>query len=213
MPRGYLSVRIDTQNPRHHLWCNHGSWWVHYTLHFANRKRRIRRSLNTSDARVAIARRDELFARIQRDGEEVAERRPRQNEGEDAMRLAFIASPDHPQHSGASPMSKKRRCALTKQCLVRAHLILEAEVLFSEAKEAHARAEVAERLPQLWLQAGGLFARSAQGYRSSGLGLMARGAYYQARDCYSRAGDDEKAEECEQRAAIIPSYWEEASDE
>lgn len=213
MPRGFLSTRIDDSNPLHHLWRNNGSWWVHYTLHFDHRRRRIRRSLNTSDVRVAIARRDELFARIQRDGEEVPERRPRQNEGEDAMRLAFVASPDHPQHSGAFPMSKKRRYALTQQLRVRARLILEAEVLFAEAEEAHARAEVVERLPQLWLQAGGLFARAAQGYRSSGLGLMARGAYEQARDCYRRAGEEEKAEECEQRATIIPSYWEEASDE
>lgn len=110
-------------------------------------------------------------------------------------------------------MSKKHRYTLTRQCRIRARLILEAEVLFAEAKEAHARAEVAARLSQLWLQAGGLFARAAQGYRAGGLGLMARGAYVQARDCYSRVGEDEKAEECEQRARAIPSYWEEAPDE
>lgn len=74
MPRGFLSARVDDGNSLHHLWNNNGTWWVHYTLHWANRKRRIRRSLKTSDVRVAIARRDALFARIEREGEEVPER-------------------------------------------------------------------------------------------------------------------------------------------
>jgi ligand-binding sensor domain-containing protein len=91
MPRGFLSIRIDDDNDLHHLWLNNGSWWVHYTLHFANRKRRIRRSLKTSELRVAIARRDELLTRIQREGEEVPARRPRRDEKEDAMSLIFVA--------------------------------------------------------------------------------------------------------------------------
>jgi len=77
MPRGFLSARIDVGNPLHHLWNNNGTSWVHYTLHWACRKRRIRRSLRTSDAVVAIARRDELFARITREGEQIPERRSR----------------------------------------------------------------------------------------------------------------------------------------
>ena len=28
-----LSVRIDPDNPNHHLWNNHGTWWLHYTVH------------------------------------------------------------------------------------------------------------------------------------------------------------------------------------
>lgn len=91
MPRGYPSVRIDTRNSLHHVWLNNGVFWVHYTLHFGNRKRRIRRSLKTSDARIAVARRDELFARIYREGEEVPERRPGRNDEEDAMGFAFAA--------------------------------------------------------------------------------------------------------------------------
>ena len=75
MPRGYLSVRIDTQNPLHHVWLNNGVFWVHYTLNFDFRTRRVRRSLKTSDPTVAIARRDELFARLRKDGEKVSERR------------------------------------------------------------------------------------------------------------------------------------------
>jgi len=76
MPRGFLSARIDDRNRRHHLWCNNGTWWTHYTLHFDHRKRRIRRSLRTSTAEEAIRRRDARFAETNREGEEMPERRP-----------------------------------------------------------------------------------------------------------------------------------------
>ena len=72
---GFPSIRVDGSNPRHHLWCNNGTWWVHYTLHFGGRKRRVRRSLGTKCLADAIRLRDELFARIERDGEEVSDRR------------------------------------------------------------------------------------------------------------------------------------------
>lgn len=84
MHRGFLSARIDDGNPRHHLWCNNGTWWAHYTLHFGHRKRRIRRSLGTSSAEEAIRRRDTLFAQINREGEEIPERRPQRSPGDDA---------------------------------------------------------------------------------------------------------------------------------
>jgi len=83
MPRGFLSARIDDGNPLHHLWNNNGTWWCHYTLHWDRRKRRIRRSLKTHDLATAIARRDELFARIEREGEEVPDRKPRRKEHDD----------------------------------------------------------------------------------------------------------------------------------
>ena len=76
MTLGYPSIRIDGTNLLHHLWSNNGTWWVHYTLHFAGRKRRIRRSLGTRHVDEAIRRRDELLARLARDGEPVPERRP-----------------------------------------------------------------------------------------------------------------------------------------
>ena len=85
MPLGRLSIRINPENPRHHIWCNNGSWWVAYVLHFDGRKRRIRRALGTSCPNEAIRRRDALFARIERDGEEVKERRPNRSV-EDDMR-------------------------------------------------------------------------------------------------------------------------------
>lgn len=76
MPLGRLSARIDAANERHHIWLNNGTWWVHYTLNFDFRTRRVRRSLGTRDAAEAIRRRDELFARLAREGEPVPERRP-----------------------------------------------------------------------------------------------------------------------------------------
>ena len=75
MPRGYLSIRIDPNNRAHHLYLNNGHYWVHYTLHFDFRKRRIRKSLTTRSLEVAIDRRDELFARLTAEGEVVEERR------------------------------------------------------------------------------------------------------------------------------------------
>lgn len=84
MPLGFLSARIDERNPRHHLWCNNGTWWAHYTLHFGYRKRRIRRSLKTSSADEAIRCRDALFARISCEGEEIPERRPQRGRAERA---------------------------------------------------------------------------------------------------------------------------------
>ena len=80
MTRGYLSLRFNEANPSHHLYVNtggrtDGNYWVAYTLHFGGRKRRVRRSLGTKCLTEAIRLRDELFARIERDGEEVPERR------------------------------------------------------------------------------------------------------------------------------------------
>ena len=88
MTRGYLSLRVDETNPAHHLYVNRGGradgcWWVAYTLHFAGRKRRIRRSLGTKCLAEAIRLRDALFAGIEREGEEVPERRPKGRRDED----------------------------------------------------------------------------------------------------------------------------------
>lgn len=57
-----LSLRVNTANRLHHLWNNNGTWWIHYTLHFADyTARRIRRSLRTSELEEAIRRRDEII--------------------------------------------------------------------------------------------------------------------------------------------------------
>lgn len=74
MPLGRLSARIDDSNDRHHLWLNNGNWWVHYTLNFDFRTRRIRRSLGTKSLTEAIRKRDALFERLATEGEWVPER-------------------------------------------------------------------------------------------------------------------------------------------
>jgi|688.fasta_scaffold54061_2 hypothetical protein len=77
MPIGRLSIRSRPGNRLHHLYRNNGDvWWVHYTLNWDGRTRRIRRSLDTKCVEEAVRRRDELFARIDREGEPVPERRP-----------------------------------------------------------------------------------------------------------------------------------------
>ncbi len=58
-----LAVRVDPGNRNHHLWNNHGTWWVHYTLHLPDStKQRVRASLGTADVRQARAWRDRLMA-------------------------------------------------------------------------------------------------------------------------------------------------------
>ena len=60
-----LAVRVDQQNPLHHLWNNNGTWWCHLTVHSTdNRKERVRLSLKTRDVEVAKARRDGLFQKL-----------------------------------------------------------------------------------------------------------------------------------------------------
>jgi hypothetical protein len=51
-------------NPNHHLWNNHGTWFLCYTEHPTPfTKQRIRRSLKTRSVEEARRRRDEFFAR------------------------------------------------------------------------------------------------------------------------------------------------------
>ena len=74
MPLAFPSIRVEPRNPTHHLWNNNGVWWIHYTVHFDHRKRRVRRSLRTRSLSDAIARRDALLLRIAGEGEFVPER-------------------------------------------------------------------------------------------------------------------------------------------
>lgn len=60
-----LSIRVQGENPLHHLWNNNGTWWCHATVHLADfTKRRLRTSLRTSEIEQARLRRDTLFARL-----------------------------------------------------------------------------------------------------------------------------------------------------
>ncbi len=60
--RPVLSIRTTATNPFHHLWNNNGTWWVHYTEHLPDHtKRRVRKSLHTSDSGIARVLRDSLL--------------------------------------------------------------------------------------------------------------------------------------------------------
>jgi len=55
-------IRVRAENENHHLWNNHGTWFLHYTVHPTPfTKERVRRSLGTKDVRVARARRNAFF--------------------------------------------------------------------------------------------------------------------------------------------------------
>jgi hypothetical protein len=58
-------IRVRAENENHHLWNNHGTWFLHYTVHPTPfTKERIRRSLGTKDLTVARERRDSFFAHL-----------------------------------------------------------------------------------------------------------------------------------------------------
>ena len=58
-------ICIRGENPNHHLWNNHGTWFVHYTIHpTRSTKERIRRSLGTRDLFVARELRDRFFEEL-----------------------------------------------------------------------------------------------------------------------------------------------------
>jgi hypothetical protein len=58
-------LRVRAENENHHLWNNHGTWFLHYTVHPTPfTKERIRRSLGTKDIKVARERRDSFFAQL-----------------------------------------------------------------------------------------------------------------------------------------------------
>ena len=63
--RPRLRVRINADNPNHHLWNNHGTWFLHYTVHPTPfTKERVRRSLGTFSLAAARERRDAFFAQL-----------------------------------------------------------------------------------------------------------------------------------------------------
>jgi hypothetical protein len=67
------AVRINPDNANHHLWNNHGTWFLHYTVHPTPfTKERVRRSLQTRDLTTARERRDAFFAHLTLQSEGVA---------------------------------------------------------------------------------------------------------------------------------------------
>lgn len=60
-----LSIRTNPENPNHHLWNNHGTWFIHYVVHPTPwTKERVRRSLGTRSLEEARRKRDELFGQV-----------------------------------------------------------------------------------------------------------------------------------------------------
>ena len=58
-----LAVRPCRGNPDHHIWANHGTYWLHCTVYPTPfTAERVRRSLRTKDLDEARCRRDELLA-------------------------------------------------------------------------------------------------------------------------------------------------------
>lgn len=77
-------IRVRTENENHHLWNNHGTWFLHYTVHPTPfTKERIRRSLGTKDVSVARARRDAFFTHLSSEAAKAAATAP--------VRKAFAA--------------------------------------------------------------------------------------------------------------------------
>ncbi len=59
------ALRLNADNPNHHLWNNNGTWFLHYTVYPTPfTKERIRRSLGTKDLTVARERRDSFFQQL-----------------------------------------------------------------------------------------------------------------------------------------------------
>lgn len=59
------ALRVHAENPNHHLWNNHGTWFLHYTVHPTPfTKERVRRSLGTKDLPLARERRDTFFVHL-----------------------------------------------------------------------------------------------------------------------------------------------------
>ena len=59
------ALRLNPENPNHHLWNNNGTWFLHYTVYPTPfTKERIRRSLGTKDVATARERRDNFFIHL-----------------------------------------------------------------------------------------------------------------------------------------------------
>ncbi len=61
-----IALRINDENPNHHLWNNRGVWWCHVTVHRSDATaERLRFSLKTRDIEKARTLRDRIFSDIQ----------------------------------------------------------------------------------------------------------------------------------------------------
>jgi len=57
-----LAIRINPDNPTHHLFNNHGTWWCHFSVVENNlTQRRVRVNLHTDDILQAQVKRDRIL--------------------------------------------------------------------------------------------------------------------------------------------------------
>lgn len=69
MTTATLAIRVNPQNPDHHLYNNNGTWWCHYTrCPTPFTAERVRRSLGTKSLTEARRRRDTLLGLYQWEG-------------------------------------------------------------------------------------------------------------------------------------------------
>ena len=62
-----FALRVNDDNPNHHLWNNRGVWWCHLTVHKPDTTtERLRFSLKTHDLEKARERRDRILRDISR---------------------------------------------------------------------------------------------------------------------------------------------------
>lgn len=67
-PTGFTRAPAACTDANHHLWLNGKVWWIAFTYHTTDgRKRRLRASLGTRDVQLARQRRDELLDSFERD--------------------------------------------------------------------------------------------------------------------------------------------------
>ena len=65
MSQTTIAVRVNPANPRHHLWNNNGTWFVHYTAYPTPlTKQRFRVSLGTKRLDEALRKRDRLLRQL-----------------------------------------------------------------------------------------------------------------------------------------------------
>jgi len=58
-----ISRRQKNDGPNHHLWNNHGTWWLHVTFHLPDgTAKRHRTNLKTRSLAEARGKRDRLIA-------------------------------------------------------------------------------------------------------------------------------------------------------
>ena len=60
------AVRINPDNPDHHVYSHNGVWWIHYSIRTDPRfkSQRVRASLGTRSLEVARERRDAILAHL-----------------------------------------------------------------------------------------------------------------------------------------------------